>query len=85
MPTASIRKAPQGPSDPYQRWLGVEGLSEQKHGETRTSADVSIYNWHYVGAKPKTEGEQAPAPATQGGTGAVHNETYIGDPDDLPL
>ena len=22
----------QGPSDPYQRWLGVEGLSEQKRG-----------------------------------------------------
>lgn len=58
---------------------------QNKNGETRTSADVSIYNWHYVGAKPKTEGEQAPAPATQGGTGAVHNETYIGDPDDLPL
>ena len=58
---------------------------QNKNGETRTSADVSIYNWHYVGAKPKTEGEQAPAPATQGRTGAVHNETYIGDPDDLPL
>ena len=37
---------------------------QNKNGETRTSADVSIYNWHYVGAKPKTEGEQAPAPVS---------------------
>lgn len=53
--------------------------------ETRMSADVSINNWHFVGAKPKTDEQKdagAPAPSQQG---PVNQETYVGDEDDLPL
>lgn len=57
-----------------------------RNQETKMSADVSIYDWHYVGTKPKAdEDKDAAAPATQKSAGTVSAETYIGDPDDLPL
>lgn len=60
-----------------------------RNGGTGMSADVGILDWHYVGARPKsdeaqesghTAGENAAAPGT------LHDEQHM-DPndDDLPL
>lgn len=54
-------------------------------GEHRLSPDVGILDWHFVGAKPKEDGQRAEsAPAKQSG-GRVNQEEYVGDPDELPL
>ncbi len=53
----------------------------------RTSVDVGILDWHFIGSRPKKQGDAAegtPAPATQQ-AGTVRPEQYIGDPDDLPV
>lgn len=59
---------------------------QTRDGQTRTSADVSIQNWHFVGPKPKDEDAGAPqanaAPAQQG---TAYPDQYIGDDDDLPV
>lgn len=59
---------------------------QTRDGQTRTSADVSIQNWHFVGLKPKDEDAGAPqtnaAPARQG---TAYPDQYIGDDDDLPV
>lgn len=55
------------------------------------SPDVSILEWHFTGAKPKTDDEDAPqdgGKGTQKTTGKVHAEQTIpsgDDDDDLPL
>ena len=59
---------------------------QTRDGQTRTSADVSIQNWHFVGPKPKDEDAGArqanAAPARQG---TAYPDQYIGDDDDLPV
>ena len=55
-------------------------------GEKRLSPDVGIYDWSYVGGKPKTDDqgnpEQAPA---EHPAGVRREESTIHDDDDLPL
>lgn len=60
---------------------------QTKDGLTKTSADVTVNNWHYVGQKPKDDAPSGSAPAAASGhpAGTVHEEQYIGDDDDLPL
>ena len=52
-----------------------------RDNNARTSVDVGILDWHFVGAKPK-DGEAGSAPKQ---TGSVQDEQYIGDEDDLPI
>ena len=57
-----------------------------RENHPRTSVDVGILDWHYVGSKPKegdADGNSAGPADRQKGT--VNAETYIGDEDDLPL
>lgn len=65
--------------------VGRQTIREYKdrEGTTKTSVDIGILDWSYVGAKPKGE-DQAPNQAKPN-TGTMHEEEYIGDPDDLPL
>ena len=56
-----------------------------KEGEIRMSLDVGIYDWAYIGGKPKNEDGSEPAQQNQNATGTVHPESTIGDEDDLPL
>lgn len=56
-----------------------------RDGETRTSADVGILDWHFVGAKPKEDGQKTDAAPVKQSGGKMNNEEYVGDPDDLPL
>ncbi len=49
------------------------------------SLDVGIYDWAYIGGKPKNEDGSEPAQQNQNATGTVHPESTIGDEDDLPL
>ncbi len=56
-----------------------------RNGTVRTSVDVGILDWHFVGPKQKDAGETAaePVPAT---TGKIHEEVTISsDDDELPL
>jgi len=59
---------------------------QTRNGQSGTSADVSIQNWHFVGTKPKDEEVSATqanaAPAQQG---SAYPDQYIGDDDDLPI
>ncbi len=56
-----------------------------RDGETRISADVGILDWHYVGVKPKEDGQKVEGAPAKQSTGKMHDEEYIGDADDLPL
>lgn len=59
---------------------------QTRDGQTRTSLDVSVQNWHFVGPKPKDE--EAGAPQANGASaqqGTAHPDQYIGDDDDLPV
>lgn len=58
---------------------------QTKEGEIRMSLDVGIYDWAYIGGKPKNEDGSEPAQQNQDATGTVHPESTIGDEDDLPL
>lgn len=58
---------------------------KDRDGNTRTSVDVGILDWTYVGAKPKDENQPTSATPAKTNTGTMHEEEYIGDPDDLPL
>lgn len=58
---------------------------QTKEGEIRMSLDVGIYDWAYIGGKPKNEDGSEPAQQNQNATGTVHPESTIGDEDDLPL
>lgn len=59
---------------------------QTRDGQTRTSADVSIQNWHFRRAQAQDEDAGAPqtnaAPARQG---TAYPDQYIGDDDDLPV
>lgn len=58
---------------------------QTKTGETRMSLDVGLYDWSYVGAKPKSD-DNASAPANESRpAGTVHSESPINDEDDLPI
>lgn len=58
---------------------------QTKTGETRMSLDVGLYDWSYVGGKPKGEdNSDDPAPAAKA-PGTVQPESPINDEDDLPL
>ena len=58
---------------------------QTKTGETRMSLDVGLYDWSYVGGKPKSEdGSDDSAPAAKT-PGTVQPESPINDEDDLPL
>ena len=58
---------------------------QTKEGEIRMSLDVGIYDWAYIGGKPKNEDGSEAAQQNQNATGTVHPESTIGDEDDLPL
>lgn len=57
-----------------------------KDGATRTSLDVGLFDWSYVGSKPKEDDqgddEKAFADAPKG---TMHEESTINDGDDLPI
>lgn len=56
-----------------------------RNGVTRTSADVGIMDWHFVGAKPKEQSDD-PSPTAPANTGKIADEVTIpGDDDELPL
>lgn len=58
---------------------------QTKTGETRMSLDVGLYDWNYVGGKPK-ENEGSGEPQQQNvSAGIVHPESMINDEDDLPI
>ena len=83
--TQRIRKAGLGKG----RMIHINGnltLREYKtqSGEVRTSADVGILDWHFVGGKPKSEDASSAAQST-GKQGVVRDEEYIGDDDELPI
>ncbi len=56
-----------------------------RQGTQRTSADVSILDWHYVGGRSRNGESAASADAATDAAGTMNPEKYIGDPDDLPL
>ncbi len=56
---------------------------KDRDGNTKLSVDIGILDWSFVGVKPKAE-EQTPN-SEKSNTGTMHEEEYIGDPDDLPL
>ena len=62
-----------------------------RDGNPRTSVDVGILDWHYVGSKPKgdeqtgADSNAAASAATRQQPGKVNPEQTIGDEDELPL
>lgn len=60
-----------------------------RNGGTGMSADVGILDWHYVGARPRSDESQAPANdgnASSAASGTLHGEQHLEpDDDDLPL
>ena len=54
-----------------------------RQGAQRTSADVSVLDWHYVGGRGKG-GSAAPAATADDASGTMVQEQYVGDEDDLP-
>ncbi len=56
-----------------------------RQGNQRTSVDVGILDWHYVGGKSKSGESAASDESAEDKGGAMNPEKYIGDPDDLPL
>ncbi len=57
-----------------------------KNNEPRVSLDVSLYDWDYVGSKPKDKDEQSEqGTPSDASAGSVHEESQINDDDDLPL
>ena len=60
-----------------------------RNGGTGMSADVGILDWHYVGARPKSEESQTTANDGNVGSvasGTLHSEQHMEpDDDDLPL
>ena len=58
---------------------------QTKNGEVRMSLDVGLYDWVYIGGKPKSEEDSAAAAPNNQPKGVVHPESTIGDEDDLPL
>ena len=58
---------------------------QTKNGDIRISLDVGLFDWGYIGGKPKGEDDsEVPAPSNRP-KGTVHPESTIGDEDDLPL
>lgn len=61
-----------------------------RDGNLRTSADIGIQDWHYAGAKPKTD-DQAGGGGSSNQTaagetpGTINPEQCIDDEGDLPL
>lgn len=51
----------------------------------RTSVDVGILDWHYVGSKPKDAESGTADGSTPKSAGTLSDEQYIGDEDDLPI
>ena len=58
---------------------------QTKNGEVRMSLDVGLYDWAYIGVKPKSDEESTTAAPNDQPKGVVHPESTIGDEDDLPL
>ena len=58
---------------------------QTKTGETRMSLDVGLYDWTYVGGKPKSEENSNDAAPAAKPAGTVHPESDINDEDDLPI
>lgn len=60
-----------------------------RNGGTGMSADVGILDWHFVGARPKSDESQAPTNGANTGSsssGTLHGEQHLEpDDDDLPL
>lgn len=51
----------------------------------RTSVDVGILDWHYVGSKPKDAESGVAGTTAPKSAGTLNEEQYIGDEDDLPI
>jgi len=74
------------------RLLHLSGELAEHHytnreGQDRTSLDLSIENWHFVGPKEKVE-ETKSSPETgtaQKTNGTLHNAVNVNSEDDLPL
>ena len=58
---------------------------QTKKGEIRISLDVGLFDWVYIGGKPKGEDDSEGSAPSDRPKGTVHPESTIGDEDDLPL
>lgn len=59
---------------------------KDRDGNIRTSADIGIQDWHYLDSKPKGDSAGAPSGSTAvPSAGVVHDESYLGMDDDLPI
>ena len=75
------------------RLLHIDGNLTERHytdreGKDRTSLDVAILDWHFVGVKDKDEkpvAESVATPAATTKSGTLHNPINVGSEDDLPL
>ena len=56
-----------------------------RENNRRTSVDVGILDWQYVGNKPKDDAPGVSGSTAQKPAGTTREEEYIGDEDDLPL
>ena len=74
------------------RMLHLNGDLTERHytdreGKDRTSLDLSIANWHFVGIKEKTDEEKTAPAATSApkASGTLHAPVNVNSDDDLPL
>ena len=76
------------------RLLHIDGNLTERHytdreGKDRTSLDVAILDWHFVGVKDKDEkpatADSASAPVAAAKTGKLQDPVNVGSEDDLPL
>ena len=58
-----------------------------REGKDRTSLDLSIANWHFVGVKEKSDEEKTAPAATSApkASGTLHAPVNVNSDDDLPL
>ena len=56
-----------------------------RENNRRTSVDVGILDWHYVGSKPKDAESGSSESSAAKPAGTLNEEQFIGDEDDLPI
>ena len=74
------------------RLLHLSGELAEHHytnrdGIDRTSLDLSIHNWHFVGPREKSDEAKAvpDTSAKQNSNGTLHDAVNVSSEDDLPL
>ena len=64
--------------------LSIREFTDRENNR-RTSVDVGILDWHYVGTKRKDDESGNAGGNAPKHTGTLNEEQYIGDGDDLPI